>query len=345
MVLNHEIGSEFWNVPICEKKCNVFERSMQWYLSGRNALQAVIQDIEAKKKIRTVAMPSWCCHTMIAPFVEAGIEVYFYPVYWDKSNGNLRVEISTVCDALFLMDYFGYYSDITANHPCIIRDVTHSVFSHTYTDADYYFGSLRKWCGVWTGGYAWTREGGILPMKEGENGEYIMLREKAMRLKERHIQGYPDKTYLEIFRQAENLLDTCSIMPAACRDIGLAGHLDVEFIKIRRRKNAEILMDALKEYLVFPKLKDTDCPLSVPIYVPDGKRERLRHYLKKHKIYCPVHWPVSSYHVLDEKTAFLYRNGISLVCDQRYTERDMQKMVYVIKKFWKEERICSQFTH
>lgn len=74
----------------------------------------------------------------------------------------------------------------------------------------------------------------------------------------------------------------------------------------------------------------------VPVLVPGGKRDELRRYLIKNEIYCPVHWPVSDYHRLDNKEQFIYDNEISLVCDQRYTEEDMYRMVKKIKAFWKE---------
>ena len=146
-----EIGSDFWDVPMIEEINTLFPDSVQWFLAGRNALTAIIRDIKSKREVHTVEMPSWCCDSMIIPFLREDIEVRFYPVYW--KNG-LKQEPEQNGDILFLMDYFGYTSDTSVFHPCVIRDVTHSVFSHQYTDATYYFGSLRKWCGVKSGGFA-----------------------------------------------------------------------------------------------------------------------------------------------------------------------------------------------
>ena len=79
----------------------------------------------------------------------------------------------------------------------------------------------------------------------------------------------------------------------------------------------------------------------VPVLVPDGKRNELRRHLINNEIYCPIHWPVSEYHMggshkLDDKTENIYANELSLVCDQRYIEEDMNRMVDVIREFWKE---------
>ena len=71
----------------------------------------------------------------------------------------------------------------------------------------------------------------------------------------------------------------------------------------------------------------------VPVLVPYGKRDELRKYLIENEIYCPVHWPESKYHKLDERTEYIYQNELSLVCDQRYTESDMNRIVEVIKTY------------
>jgi hypothetical protein len=244
------------------------------------------------------------------------------------------------------MDYFGYTGGLTAQHPCVIRDVTHSIFSHSYDDAAYCFGSLRKWCGLWTGGYVWTGDGHKLPVEQGHDNGYALLRERAMQLKSYYINGrldadgrpVEDKSYLHLFEEAEELLENAGALPAAVRDVELAHRLDVGFIQTRRRENAAILMEAFPEQLVFPRLGEEDCPLFVPILVPGGKRDALRRYLIENDIFCPVHWPVSRYHRLDARERVLYDSGLSLVCDQRYNRNDMYRLVETVKRFWKEER-------
>ena len=336
-----EIGSEFWDVPTIQQQNMLFLNSKQWFLSGRSALQAIIKELQG---FHTVALPSWCCDSVIKPFVDAGMEVDFYPVYW---QGGLTQEISFGSDVLFLMDYFGYSApapDLNSYKGVVIRDVTHSQFSASYSDADYYFGSLRKWCGIWTGGYAWTLDGHALPMGNSDDHGYTLLREKAMQLKHSYINGsvdtrgssVTDKGYLKMFDAAEESLENIGIAPAAERDVALVEQLDVDFIKSRRRANAKILRSAFSDWLMFSELNDTDCPMFVPVLVPEGRRDSLRRYLISNDIYCPIHWPVSEYHKLDGRTTVIYQSELSLVCDQRYTEDDMFRMVETINAFWKE---------
>lgn len=330
-----EIGSEFWAVPQSEIDNGIFPESTQWFLSGRSALQAIIAEL---KGCRTVAMPLWCCDSMVKPFADAGLEVNFYPVHWEK---DLNQEIRHDCDVLFLMDYFGYTAetpDLSSYQGVIIRDVTHSLFSAVYDDADYYFGSLRKWCGIWTGGYAWSKDGHEIRVDmDLDDCGYIALREKAMQSKQNYINGAAtDKFYLGVFNEAEEVLERIGIVPAAQRDIQMSEKLDVEFIRTRHRENAAILRAAFPEWLIFRDMKDSDCPMFVPVLVPDGKRNALRRYLIQNEIYCPVHWPVNEFHKLDAEAETIYENELSLVCDQRYTQEDMYRMVDTINIFLQE---------
>ena len=335
MIINGEIGSEFWAVPIAEKKTNIFPENTQWFLSGRSALQVILDEI--KGFCRTVAMPSWCCDSMIKPFIDAGIEVHFYPVYWDNK---LVINLCFEYDILFLMDYFGYSSkkpDLSGYDGVVIRDITHSIFSDKYDDADYYFGSLRKWCGIWTGGYTWTNDGHSLRFVEKDNKEYVQLRKKAMLQKkayiERKIIGESEKQYLEFFASAEEMLENKGIASAAYRDVILASKLDSQFIIRQRRSNANILRRAFYEWLIFPDMTENDCPLFVPVLIPNGKRDALRQYLIEKDIYCPIHWPISMYHKLNEDMEYIYKNELSFICDQRYTEIDMKRIIKTVKAF------------
>ena len=321
-----EIGSEFWDAPTLETENHFFPESAQWFLSGRGALQAILRELDG---YHTAAVPSWCCDSMIKPFVDAGFAVSFYPVT------GAAPELSGVnADVLLVMDYFGFsgYSAVPDSyHGVVIRDLTHSLFSKRYDDADYFFGSLRKWCGVWTGGFALGLK---RRYEETFDESYVALRCEAMERKATYIAGETDsKSFLNVFAEAEARLENSGSAAGAERDINLAKRLDVNFIRERRRENAALLLDAFREYAVFPELKEHDCPLFVPIRVPDGKRDALRRYLIDRKIYSPIHWPVSNFHAVDERTRRIYAEELSLICDQRYTSWDMCRIIDAVHAF------------
>jgi len=327
-----EIGSEFWDIPLSKTKNSIFPQDTSWYLSGRSALKSILADIQKKQSVKTASLPAWCCDSMITPFLDVGIKTVFYPV--NVENGCLVQDIADIGDAdiLFVMDYFGYTGTVSGHgfQGIVIRDITHSIFSAEYSDADYYFGSLRKWTGFLTGGYAFGHDSCTLP----EDHKYNEMRRSAMEAKSLYITGISErKDYLSMFSEAEDYLEHCSPAGAAQSDIQAAMFLDIEFIKRQRRKNSAVLLDAFKDIAVFREIKNTECPLFVPIMVPDGKRNELRRYLIGNEIYLPVHWPLSEYHDIDARSRQVYDNELSLVCDQRYTENDMERMIETIKKF------------
>ena len=332
--MRREIGSEFWCVPTGQRDNGVFCRSTSWYSSGRAALDDVI----SSSRFESVALPSWCCDSMIEPFLNAGKSVVFYPPMSDV--GRLDT------DALLVIDYFGYSDRQKAiDFPgIVIRDLTHSVFCKEYFDADYYFGSLRKWAGFWTGGFAFAKEGRKLSKGTtfvDENDQYVALRKQAMEQKARYVCGEIDqKDYLKTFAAAEELLEKGVAKGATERDVDLAKRLDVAGIKAQRRANASVLLAEFADVALFPELKEDDCPIFVPILVPNGKRDALRRWLIQQEIYCPVHWPLTALHSVDESAKFIYDNELSLVCDQRYNEDDMNRVVGAIKEFFAEEEIC-----
>ena len=330
----NEIGSDFWSIPVTDKTNALFWSKAVWFNSGRAALGRIIQTVQATHRVTSVMMPSWCCDSMIIPFVKAGMRVQFYPVF--VQNGVLHQEIGEIAPGtvLFLMDYFGYTAAPIQyhGHPVIIRDITHSVFTTAHNDADYYFGSLRKWCGFKTGGFAMGISEESLPPDE----KYIRLRKSAINAKAEYILGKSDsKAFLDVFAEAEAYLEHCPVAGACPEDIELATRLDIATIKARRRENAAVLMDALQEFCLFPRMEQNDCPLFVPILVPNRQRDVLKRHLIQQLIYCPAHWPISKYHHLNEKTRYLYENELSLVCDQRYTPVNMERITEAVWTFIK----------
>ena len=337
--MKSEIGSEFWNVPTGDSKTTFFPKDTKWFISGTSALKYILEDIEAEKEVKSASLPSWCCSCMITPFIEKKLTVSFYDVYFDEENG-LSVDFTNTADSdiTLVLSYFGYSSLHIVGKPSglIIRDITHSIFtSKVYDDATYYFGSIRKWMGVWTGGFAYKKNSWmtdiVIPLV---SSNYVKLRESAMLQKMEYLDHTRvDKHYLEIYEEAENYLDLCEIEGAASRDVELISFIDIPNIVRKRRANAEVLISALSSISLFPEIKPGDCPLFVPILLDENIRNGLRGYLISKKIYCPIHWGVSEYHSLSTKTEQLYKRELSLVCDQRYDTDDMYRIIEEVTAF------------
>lgn len=333
-MLQKEIGSEFWEVPTLKSTTLNWPETTSWYISGRAALLAIINDIKQTNKIETAALPSWCCDSMIKPFLDSGINVIFYSVYIENETLCQNFDNIENADVVLLMDYFGFNRLKKINFSGIkICDITHSVFSKKQQKADYYFGSLRKWCGFHTGGFAYSKNG-KLKNKFAPEENYINFRKDAMKAKKDYINGKTSsKDYLTLFTKAEELLEFKNTFSASVEDIQKAQQLNVKFIKEKRRENAAFLIKELGELSLFKELRENDCPLFVPIIVNGGKRDLLKKHLIEKEIYCPVHWNETKFHRLSDKTGEIYQTELSIVCDQRYSLLDMNRIVTEIKTF------------
>ena len=73
----------------------------------------------------------------------------------------------------------------------------------------------------------------------------------------------------------------------------------------------------------------TNAPLYFPIYVKD--RPGIQKQLAQKHIYAPVLWPVNTREILiDETIEYLFDHLLAIPCDQRYDEKDMEKIISVL---------------
>lgn len=343
-----EIGSEFWKT----KEKEYFRDDAVFCLSGRTALGAIVKDAVCRFNIKSALLPSYCCHTMIEPFLKNGINVRFYDVYVNE-YGKLAADIPSPNkdELLYIMKYFGD-TDILytgagsslSGWTATIEDMTHSCFSGRYeSHADYQFASYRKWFAVDGAASVWSRYSQIPTVARGTYADYCRIRNYAFDLKARYIAGehIEKETFLEAFAEAEALLSrdydgyaarTASVADL-CRFIN-----DIDAVRSARRHNALVLINGLQGIggiRAFADFTDTNkCPLCVPVLVEPGRRDQLRRCLIQQDIYCPIHWPLSEIHVgLSDRAKQIYQSELSLVCDQRYTEKDMNRTIEAIAMF------------
>ncbi|MFK4998693.1 hypothetical protein ACI2OX_19455 [Bacillus sp. N9] len=170
--MSREIGSEFWEVEINKQNKPILDIAHSYLLSGRTALDYLINDIKINKDLKRVYMPSYCCHSMIQPFIDNEVNVEFYDVTFEGGKYTYKIDFETKCDVIFIMQYFGYYNESVSQiiskfkemGKIIIEDATHSWFSdYPYNrKSDYVFASIRKWTGLPGGAIAIKRKGHLL---------------------------------------------------------------------------------------------------------------------------------------------------------------------------------------
>ena len=353
-----EIGSEFWLKPKYDDNYNdnifksyEFEQNKTFLLSGRTAIDYVLQDIMLKKDIKKVYFPSYCCQSMLQAFQDKNIEIVFYKVTY---NGKLEydIDLNTKCDIFYAMNYFGfeksrmdyYIEKFATKQTIIIEDITHSLLSEKMynTKSDYMIASLRKWFPIISGGLA-IKKCGSFEIDAGTfetNKNFYNTKKKAMEKKSKYILGETNiskEEFLKEYQESnEELNKNYKNYTIDEESLEILRNIDIAEIRENRRQNAKMLISKLnKNVKILFDLKNGDCPLFVPIIVKKEYRNDLRKYLVDNQIFCPVHWPKPS--IIAEND--LYEIELSLICDQRYSEKEMEKEVNVINNFFEEKEL------
>ncbi len=339
-----EIGSEFeWNKTfLFNKKTNTNGKEINssvWTFSGRTSIEVVLKNLEAVNK---AILPSYCCDSMIDSFRKAGIEVCFYDVNYDeKADINININIPDDVDVFLWCNYFGYRSqmpDITEfkqQGGIVIEDITHSLLSDNIYDiqSDFLVASIRKWLPVLCGGYCASVNSALTKFPKVYPAEaFLNKKRNAMKLKNEYLADNDSKkksVFLSMFSETnEWLSNNYKDLKIDKESERIILQTDFDKIKQIRKRNAKFLHEGLKKcnYIktLFP-IELMDCPLFVPIVVENGKRDFIRKRLIENDIYCPVHWPIP-----EGCQSNLYDIELSLVCDQRYDEEDMRRIVDVL---------------
>lgn len=349
-MMKPEIGSEFWCgcTPLDGSGVTALlpaGMDTRYTLCGRTALELLLRDA---MPIGSAYLPSYCCHTMIEPFVAKGIRVQFYDVFFTPTGIGWDFDENHCCDLVFLMDYFGFRNEHTirlaqkqkAAGKMVIYDATHAMFciDMDYRPYDYVFGSFRKWFGVNAGFCAkrgvWNDFAAL-----SRNIPYAETRNAAFLRKQQYMAGHSinKQQFLDAFSQAEEALETDYIGYAPdAASMQILKTVNVDFIRQKRRENAALTIEQINTLGLdtvsspYRQVKTGDCPLFVPLQVSPDRRADLRRLLIQNRVYLPIHWPVSALH---EKIGGIYDTELSFVCDQRYGQQDMHRAIELIKEF------------
>ena len=326
-----EIGSEFWFEDDLPQA--VSDRDDVYVLSGRTAIDLIIQDILKTRKIQNVYMPAWCCDSMLAPFVAHGIHVDFYDV--GHTDG------TDFTDVFYVTNYFGYENSLPVETvkkfkeqgSIILYDRTHSFLMEDdpyLALADYSFASIRKWMGVVAGAV-------VNGVKDCQLKPYPHLecKERAMRMKKAFIEGdgsIDKQTFLNLYSEfGHHLAEDYQNYEMDDLSYALYKTEDLSDMRRKRRENAQYLHENLKGVKFIGELTENTVPLFVPVFFGTAEqRNAVRKELIEAQIYCPIHWPKPTLIPADFEANKIYDTELSLICDQRYDLTDMERMVTLI---------------
>ena len=348
-----EIGSEFWLER--EPSVRSHDRDGCFVLSGRTAIDLIIQDILATRLVKNVYMPAWCCDSMIVPFVARGIDVRFYDIEPNTDNNSsvesgksvvnyiTNTDSTDDTDILYVTNYFGYENTLSVEivkrfkeqGAIILYDRTHAFLMEGdpyLTLADYSFASIRKWMGV-IGGAAVDRVGEC----ELKPCPYLDGKEKAMRMKKAFIEGdetVDKQAFLNLYAEfGHHLAEDYQNYEMDDLSYVVYKSADIVAMQCKRRENARYLHEHLKGVKFIGELTDNAVPLFVLVFFDNTEhRNVVRKKLIDAQIYCPIHWPKPALIPADFEANKIYDTELSLICDQRYNTEDMQRIVAVINE-------------
>lgn len=348
------IGGFFCFDPLKEEPDHYFDSlvpaagDLRYLMSGRCANYYALKDILLTDQKKAAYVPLYTCETVIAPFIKAGYEIYFYEFTKDMTP----VFDDSVIDKISVISICGYYGfcnyDRDFVRRChdrgviVLEDTTHSIFSKDGLDpyCDYAVGSLRKWIGVPAGGYAIKMQGRFSLTPKTPNLEHLAMRIESMEKKQAILASdYPDEAKLQrasdTFWQAELMLrQIFDDSQSDERSVAIIKHFDFERLIQKRRENYSYLAGHIKSdkqlTVVFPELTEDAVPSHFTLYAED--RADFKEVMERHGIHAVSYWPKGPLIDLNghKETAYIYNHVISLPCDQRYGIEEMQYIHKII---------------
>lgn len=290
--------------------------------TARNCLEYILR----AKKYKKIYIPYLDSEVIWEPMEKLGIDYEFYSVDF---------RLDPVFDKELGKDEVFFYSD-TYGIKCqtveklvkrfgkqLIVDNTHAFYSKPYEGIDTIY-SPRKFFGLPDGAYLYTDT--LLD----EEFEQDMAIPHMTHLMKRIEYGSANAAYQDYLDYCANLIGQ-PIKRMSNLGEALLKSLDYENLKKRQIKNFRYLHAALGkenrfEYDNFPA--DT-CPLSYMFYSEDPD---LRKKLIDNKIYVSTYWKVTLDLVEKDSAEYKVVNYLlPLPCDHRYDEKDMKRIVEVIR--------------
>lgn len=290
--------------------------------SGRGCISYLVE----LRGIKGVWLPDWMCDSVSRRFLQEGVDVKTYRIDRDF----LPVYDFTVADDewLFLMDYYGQlnYENVEVARSRakgkLIVDETQGYFRDPWKGCDTTY-TCRKWFGVSDGAFVSTSDGARL-------GRELSVDESYRRAG--FVLGRFERPAGEFFEQSQNNNDYFDNEPAkkmSALTRNLLRAVDYESAKARRERNWRRLDDAFSGVNGL-SLRRPDGPFMYPLLVKNGTD--VKRFLIENKVFVPTLWPNVLTEAVEESWAWKYtRDIVPLPIDQRYDERDMDKIISIVR--------------
>jgi len=289
--------------------------------SGRSCLLYILRSQKPAK----IYVPYYICNSILEPIISEGIEYEFYNI-----DLNFEIVIAPILkseEKLLYVNYYGLKSNYVQSlvekyAQALVIDNTQAFFDKQVKDIDTFY-SPRKFFGVSDGGYLYTNSELDENLEQDKSIEFSY-----------QLLGRLDKnavSYYEFYLNAENRLINQPVKRMSKLTQAILKSVDYGMVRDKRNSNMEYLHSGLKEKGKFDfDLKQLTGAMIYPFFVSDTN---IRELFISNKIYIAQYWPEvktrkGSCNI--EKT--LLETLIPLPIDQRYDEKDMDKVLNILHR-------------
>lgn len=314
--------------------------------SGRSALSLAAESAKGSLGRAHAWLPRYCCESVIEPFRRAGFKLDFYGTGRDlTSPSGLPRSLS---GSVFL--YIHYFGRRNVELESFVADCRRSGDEMIVVE-DCVQAPLTAGLGG-VGDHAVFGFRKVLPLPDGaalvsnrpiegavgESDEDVVSRRLLGKLL--RGAGGRDEDFLRLFAEAEERLDAGSPRAMSWLSRRLLAAMDVRAEGTARRANGVRLSAALARVFpadggpLFPAPAEGEIPLGLPVFVPGGRRDALRAYLARKRVYCAVHWPLPAGPAGFEAEKSLADSILTLPLGPSASVSDMDELAAEIRSFF-----------
>ncbi len=287
--------------------------------TSRNAFEYIL----VNKKISKVYVPYFNCGVMLEPLLKTSTPYEYYSI-----NLNLEINDDIILrndEYILYVNYFGIknrYVEILIEKfgNKLIIDNSQSFFSK-FDKNIFSIYSPRKFFGVSDGGYL---VGDIkkIPLKK----DYSISRLE-------HLFGRIEcgaKDYYKIFNENDNGLINQPILEMSDITKAILRTIDYEIVKSIRNQNFQYLHNNLKNINeLYIDIENINGAMVYPFLL----NKNIKNTLVSNNIYVATYWSdVLDITNVPKNETYLTRNIIPLPIDQRYTLKDMDTILEIIRE-------------
>lgn len=342
-----EFGSDFHFIKSC---CSLGEvlsdyyPIANYYADGRQSLIHLYKSYGWER----IWLPEYYCYDVIKSLKDAGLNVVFYTDYPNNKEDSYTLNsiqekgLFRPTDAILRVNYFGlrsYRNSRELSVAAVIEDHTHDLIGHwaRNSTADWCIASLRKTLPIPEGGILWSPKGLALPDSPeslDKNEEIASIRWKAMELKAHYIAGddIEKSAFRSGFVDTEEFFDNCDVCSLDKRSKKYLKSFDVASWYRRKLENWSVLRDSQYQDVNILVPENSQCyPFSLLlVFSSHDKRDKVRQALIDNSVYPAILWYIPS--PSDGDIYKMSNNMLSIHCDARYSEEDIQQLKLIIQK-------------